>query len=271
MPAADLEVQQILRARRRALSPEEVGLPARPPGRRGPRVKGLTQDEVETLTNRRGGYYSRVESGRIPLTAEYLLTLSRALRLRESEYIYIHLRVFGTEPLVPLDPDAGRCVPPVWQRAVNAQREMAYVNDRAFNIVMYNEAFAEMFPSGKPPKNAMEWMLLSDEARDHTLVDWDTAWGPLVLPQFRAALAAHPDDADLLRIQEQILADDRALRLHQRTTNSVELHPDGDRRPLRHAVRGLGQVTMIASQPLSAPGSRYMTILFDPAEVPSAA
>lgn len=264
MPAARPDVQQILRARRYALEPDAVGLPSRG-ARPGPRVRGLTQTEVDQLTRVSSGYYSKVEAGRIPLTADYLLTLARVLRFSEDEYTYSYLQMYGAEPTTPLNPDAGRSIPPVWQRALDTQREMAYVNDRAYNLRLHNRAFVDMFPSGHPPANTMEWMLLSDEARDFCLEDWETEWGPYVMIQFRTALALHPHDPDLHRINERILHDKRALRLHERARGLPYTHPDGDERPLRHARKGLGRATMIVSQPLSAPGSRLMIVLFDPA------
>lgn len=255
--------QQILRARRRAIEPDEVGLPPRPPGkRRGPKVKGLTQTDVDYIMQKGVGTFGKVESRRLVPSPEYLLELARVLRFKDSEYIYVHLELFGTEPALPLNPDAGLTIPHSWQRALNSQSEMAYVNDRRYDLRLYNQAFAEMFPSGEPPCNTMEWMILSDEARDFCLVDWDTEWGPRVIPQFRAAFAAHPEDPVLNRIYERILKDQRALRLYEQGEKAY-IHPDGDRRPLHHAKRGMGFATMIAAAPLSSPGARHMVVLFD--------
>ncbi|MFD7233581.1 XRE family transcriptional regulator [Streptomyces sp. NPDC059881] len=257
-------LQQILRARRQAIAPEDVGLSRRSPGsRRGPRVSGLTQTDVDFLMDRGVGTYQKVESGALRPSQEYVLELARVLRFEDSEYVYAHLELFGTEPVQPLNPDAGLMVPPSWQRALAGQREMAYVNDRRYDLRLHNEAFADMFPSGALPANTMEWMLLSDEARDFCLEDWDTEWGPRVIPQFRAALAAHPDDPVLNRIHDRVLKDKRARSLYERGED-VYIHPDGDTRPLHHAKLGRGFATMIAAQPLSSPGARYMTILFDP-------
>ncbi|MGW7362952.1 MmyB family transcriptional regulator [Streptomyces sp. NPDC054841] len=215
------------------------------------------------------GTYQKVESRTLRPSSEYVLELARVLRFGDNEYNYAHLAFLGTEPVLPLNPDAGLTVPPAWQRALEGQREMAYVNDRRYDLHLYNAAFAEMFPSGEPPSNTMEWMLLSDEARDFCLEDWDTEWGPRVIPQFRAALAAHSDDPVLNGIHERILKDKRVRRLYERGEDAY-IHPDGDRRPLHHARRGRGFATMIAAQPLSSPGARSMTILFDPGQAAAA-
>jgi transcriptional regulator with XRE-family HTH domain len=227
---------------------------------------GLTQTEVDVLMGSAPGHYQKIEAGHIRPTSEYLLELARLLHYTDSEYIYVHLVLYGAPPADSLRPDAEQRFPPGWQRAVDGQQAMAYVNDRSFNLRHYNAAFSEMFPTGEPPANTMRWMLLAEEARDFCLVDWDTQWGPWVVPQFRAALAAHPDDPTLKAIHEEALADKRTLHLLENPDEVAHIHPDGDCRPLRHALKGFGFATMIAAQPFSVQGSRYMTVLFDPAE-----
>ncbi|MFJ5817274.1 helix-turn-helix domain-containing protein [Streptomyces sp. NPDC093108] len=251
---------EILRSKRHSLSPASVGLPDRGPSR-GPRVTGLRQEDVALLTGRSVVTYARIESGVSKPTADYLRKLAKLLGFKESEYVLASLELFGTEP-PPLDPQAGLRVLPAWERAVNGQSEMAYVNDRCFNLAYFNSAFVSMFPSGRPPKNIMEWMCLSDEARDGVLLDWDSEWAPRVLPQFRAALAAHPRDAELNALKKRILADGRARPFFEYGDNTY-IHPDGDRRPLLHPERGSGWATIVAAGPLSSPGARYTTILFD--------
>lgn len=257
------DIRRILKARRARLNPEDVGLEPRPKKRRGPQVKGLTQFDIDVLMRRGAGTYSRVESGRLTPSREYVADLAKVLRLDEATYVHLHLEWFHEAPL-PRNPGPGS-LPPAWQRVLDGQQSMAYVNDGCYRLIAFNQEFASMFPSGTPPRNTMEWMLLSEEARDFCLVDWDTAWGPLVVPQFRAALAAYPEDADLQSIQARVLEDERARRLFDQPERTY-IHPDGDRRPLHHAKRGLGFATMIVAQPVTLPGGRYMTVLFDPAD-----
>ncbi|MFE4829848.1 XRE family transcriptional regulator [Streptomyces sp. NPDC056672] len=255
--------REILKARRDALQPEDFGLEPRPDRRPGPTVTGLLQTDVDLIMKKPVGTYGRLESGRLRPTAEYLVEVARQLRLDNDQYTYVHLELFQTEPVLPLDPDAGLCVPPDYQRALDGQQHMAYITDRRYDVRMYNAAFTEMFLDGKVPGNTMRWMLLSEEARDHTLSRWDVEWGPRVMPQFRAALAAHPEDPVHNRLLGDILEDRRARRIYDRMEDAY-IHPDGDRRPLHHATLGPGWVTMIAEQPLSSPGARHMTLLFDP-------
>jgi hypothetical protein len=209
-------------------------------------------------------YYRKIEAGQVRPSREYLLELARLLRFTESEYIYVHLQLFSSYPVDSLHPDAEASISPAWQRALEKQQEMAYIYDKSFNLRLYNEAFTSMFPSGDPPANMMSWMLLSGEARDFCLVGWDTEWAPHVMSLFSAALAVYQDDPVLQKIQEEVLADQRASRLFERARSEPHIDSDGQRRPLRHAVKGPGYATMLASQPLTAPGARFITMLFDP-------
>lgn len=226
---------------------------------------GLSQVDVDIAMGRGMGTYQKVESGSLRPSPEYLLQLARTLRLTESEYVQAHLDLFGTEPGQCLDPGAGLGIPDAWKRAVDGQREMAYVNDRCWNVRYYNEAFAEWFAAGRPPENLARWFLLSDEARDELLVDWDTEWGPLLVPQFRVAFARLPHDPVLQAIHHDVLRDPRVRPLYERGDRAY-LHPDGDRRPARHRRHGRGWLTMVAAQPFSSPGARAMVLLFDPAD-----
>ncbi|GAA0617153.1 hypothetical protein GCM10010394_54140 [Streptomyces crystallinus] len=253
-----------MRARREALGPEEAGLPSRPAtGRRGPRVKGLSQTDVDFLMRKAFGTYQKVESGALRPTPTYLLELARALRFTDSEYIYVHLEYFGSEPSVPLCPAGETDVPPSWQQVLDGQREMAYITDFRYNLRLYNQPFAQMFLRGEPPENTLAWMLLDREARDITLMDWENAWLPTVVPALRASLAAHPEDSALLGIRTELM-EEPLLRRQYQESGCTKIHPDGDRRPLRHAIRGEGQVTMMLSQFLGSSGARYMTLLFEP-------
>jgi transcriptional regulator with XRE-family HTH domain len=82
-----------LRARRRALQPEDVGLPR---GERR-RTGGLRREEVAALAGMSADYYSRMEQQRGPVPSEQMLAaLARALRLSLSERD--HLFGLGAHP-----------------------------------------------------------------------------------------------------------------------------------------------------------------------------
>lgn len=88
------ELAGFLRARREALSPEDVGKP------RGPRRRtaGLRREEVAVLAQMSTDYYSRLEQGRGPQPSTSMLaSITRALRLGLDERDYLY-RVAGQAP-----------------------------------------------------------------------------------------------------------------------------------------------------------------------------
>jgi len=109
----------------------------------------------------------------------------------------------------------------------------------------------------------MRWMLLDPGGRD-MLLDWRTVWAPLVLPQLRAALALRPEDETLLQIAKEAVEDPDLAPLWE--SGSGHIHPDGDERPIHHALQGPGHVTMCAAQPLGAPGARLIILIYHPGQ-----
>ncbi|GLY02114.1 MULTISPECIES: helix-turn-helix transcriptional regulator [Actinoplanes] len=97
---------EFLRRRREALSPQEVGLPARRSGR----TPGLRREEVAALATVSATYYERLEQGRGPYpSAAVLSALATALRLTGEEEAHLFrlagqsvpVRVAPTEQVDP--------------------------------------------------------------------------------------------------------------------------------------------------------------------------
>ena len=75
------ELAEFLRARREAIRPEQVGLPAG----RGRRTPGLRREEVAMLAGVSLTWYTWLEQGRrINASNDVLLAIGRALRLDEA-------------------------------------------------------------------------------------------------------------------------------------------------------------------------------------------
>ncbi|MGW5420476.1 helix-turn-helix transcriptional regulator [Streptomyces sp. NPDC003943] len=253
-------LKALLTGRRALICPEEHGL-TRPTGQ-GRRAHGLSQQQVDELTGRALHTYSRLETGRYPNPPiGYLRQIARLFGLNEQEWDSLCRYAGIGDPPGPLSTVSGLEVHGAWQEAVDGISHMAYVTDASWNLLAYNEPLAEAFPGGRTPDNMMSWMLLDPDGRV-TLMNWRTVWAPLVLPQLRAALALRPDDETLLRIARQAV-EDPALRPLW-VAGGAQVHPDGDERPLRHARYGPGHVTMCAAQPMAAPGSRLMILVFHP-------
>ncbi|WP_370413053.1 helix-turn-helix domain-containing protein [Streptomyces fradiae] len=254
-------LRALLKERRELIDPEAHGL-SRPTGR-GRRARGLAQQQVDELTCRAVDTYNRLETGRYPNPpADYLRQIGRLFGLDEREWVMLCRYAGIGDPPGPLNPSSGLELPGAWQEAVDGIGHMAYVSDASWNVLAHNRRFAELYPGGRAPANTMRWMLFDESAREQSLIDWDTVWAPPVLPQLRAALAARPEDPTLRQIEREVRADAFLGRLWE--AGGAHLHPDGAERPLRHALLGPGHVTICAAQPLTAPGSRLIIMLFRP-------
>ncbi|MEU3260991.1 XRE family transcriptional regulator [Streptomyces albidoflavus] len=252
-------LQALLQERRALIDPTTHGL-TRPTGS-GRRAPGLSQQQVDILTSRAIGTYHRLESGiyKHP-PSDLLQAVAQLLSLTEQEWVALYRYARAEDPPAPLYPQSGHQVPGVWQTAVDGITHMAYVTDASWGLLACNSQFAELFPQAEAPDNTMRWMLW--DGREH-LTDWATDWAPFVLPQLRAALAARPDDPTLQAIERDVHADPELNALYTHGSTGY-IHPDGDERPIRHAVLGDGWVTMCAAQPMAAPGARLVILVFHP-------
>ncbi|MEU0625017.1 helix-turn-helix transcriptional regulator [Streptomyces rubiginosohelvolus] len=255
-------LRNFLTERRARIDPRKYGY-ARP-SKQGLRAPGLNQQQVDGITDRTPGTYQRLESGRYRNPrVEYLREIATLFSLNEQEWTSLCLYAGIGDPPGPLALSSGKEVPAVWQEAIDGQTHPAYVTDASWELVVHNQAFARLFPDGQVPRNTMRWMLLEPAGRT-MLTNWDTAWAPLVLPQLRAGLAARPDDPILRQLEREVLADPDCAAIWDGAVGHI--HPDGDERPLLHAEDGPGWVTMCASEPMAAPGSRHITLIFHAGE-----
>lgn len=255
-------LKRLLKERRALISPEAHGFTRTGPGP-GRRAPGLSQHQVDQLTNRAIGTYRRLESGHYPNPpVDLLRDVAHLFGLNEQEWISLCRYALGQDPPGPLTQASGKEVPGVWQEALDGICHPAYVSDASWDLLAANRPFYDLFPPGHAPTNTMRWMLFEGRAQ---LTDWETAWAPLVLPQLRAALAQRPDDDILQAIEKDVLADPVTARIYQ-TGSGGYIHPDGDERPIHHARLGPGWVTMCAAMPLTAPGSRLIILIYHPGQ-----
>jgi hypothetical protein len=249
-------LKQLLKNQRALIDPETHGL-ARPTGQ-GRRAPGLSQYQVDQLTTRSFGTYHRLESGAYPYPpVDLLRDVATLFVFNEQEWISLCRYARGEDPPGPLYDTSGDAVPAAWADAVAGCTHPAYVTDASWNLLTCNQQFHALFDSGKAPENTMRWMLLDGREQ---LTDWATAWAPLVMPQLQATLAQRPDDQVLRQIEQEVRDDSASRPLYE--VGGASIHPDGDERPIRHATEGPGWVTMCVAQPLAAPGSRLMILVF---------
>ena len=109
------ELGAFLRARRDALTPEDVGLP-----RTGPRrVPGLRREEVAALAGVGLTWYTWLEQGRpISVSTQVLDALARLFRLTGEEHDYLY-RVAGVPAARPPDAPPAAAIDPVTRRVLD--------------------------------------------------------------------------------------------------------------------------------------------------------
>lgn len=255
-------LKALLRERRALIDPEGHGFTR--PHRQGRRAPGLSQQQVDQILHRTIGTYHRLESGTIPNPGiDLLRDVARLFALNEQEWTSLCRYAGVGDPPGPLNPASGKEIPGVWAEALAGMKHMALITDASWDVVTYNDHFANLFPDQKAPDNTLRWMLLDRNAREQ-LTDWHTAWAPLVIPQFRAGLAARPHDPILRSIERDVVADPDLARLWE--AGGANIHPDGDERPIRHAIHGQGWISVCVAQPLTAPGARLIVMIFRPGE-----
>ena len=256
-------LKKLLEERRGLIDPSTYDIAPHPRGKKGRRAPGLSQQQVADLCHVSRNTYVNLESGITVPDVSLLRRVATLLGLNEQEWIAVCRYAGIGDPPGPLNPASGKELPAGWQKVVDDQGYPAYVTDASWDVIAYNKPFERFFPEGRVPWNTMRWMTLEPDGR-RMLIDWRTAWAPLVLPQLSAALAARPDDETLQRLERDVLADPDCAPIYE--AGGAYIHPDGDERPIRHAIDGKGWVALHASQPLTAPGARHITMIFYPGE-----
>lgn len=181
------ELGEFLRSRRERLDAAATGMSVGST-RRAP---GLRREEVAVLAGVGVSWLTRIEQGRAgSVSAEVLGALADALRLRPAERHHL-FRLAGVHLPVAAVAD----LDPAHQRLVEGLApNPAYLLDPLWNVVLWNEPEAELFPllrdlAGQRP-NLLRLFLERPELRA-TVVDCDDEVVRLVR-QFRAHATSFP-------------------------------------------------------------------------------
>ncbi len=198
MPIADhrRELAEFLRARREAIRPDQVGLPAG----RGRRTPGLRREEVAMLAGVSLTWYTWLEQGRrINASNDVLLAIGRALRLDDAGLDHLlSLTDPGTATI-----DAPAEAPSALVRLIDALAPSpAYVLGPHWEFLSWNTAQARLYPRiGElelPERNLM-WVLFADHSTRDLIVDWDIH-ARQALAEFRSATTAVRHDPAMVRL-----------------------------------------------------------------------
>ncbi len=197
---------EFLRARREAVTPSQVGLPAG----RARRTPGLRREEVAMLAGVSVTWYTWLEQGRrINASPDVLRAIGRALRLDGAGIE--HLLALGQPAAAapddvpsPAEPDD---VPSALRRLIDAfEPAPAYVLGPRWEFAAWNAAQARLYPNIttlQPPERNLLWVLFADPYTRALIVDWDIH-AKQALAEFRASSTALRDDPALLALVERL-------------------------------------------------------------------
>jgi transcriptional regulator with XRE-family HTH domain len=179
------ELGDFIRAQREKLRPESFGLA---PGRR--RTPGLRREEIAQLAGVSTTWYTWMEQGRdVSMSANALSRLARVMRLNPAERAYLFDLAARRDPQA--QGDAGDSeLPTDVHAAVAAITSPAYVLDRAWNAVAWNDPAERLFAGwldGAADRNLLRFVFLDPAAR-RLIADWPVRAARLAA-EFRADLS----------------------------------------------------------------------------------
>ncbi|MCI3273402.1 helix-turn-helix domain-containing protein [Streptomyces cylindrosporus] len=189
------ELGAFLKARRAELTPAAVGLADDGTLRR---VPGLRREEVARLASISVDYYSRIEQGRLQVSATVLGALARALRLDAGQQAYLY-ELAGKPIARRIRRGPQRVRPSIHRLLDQLDRSPAMVLGRYNDILAWNAAATALY---------LDFAQLSLQERNYTRllfldpgirnlhVEWEAA-ARLSAATLRLETAGNPDDARL--------------------------------------------------------------------------
>ncbi|MEW9552305.1 helix-turn-helix transcriptional regulator [Nonomuraea sp. NPDC050783] len=236
------ELGDFLKAKRAALTPQDVGLSA---GHRLRRVAGLRREEVAMLADVGVDHYTRLEQGRTTGVSEAVLAgIGRALRLTDDEQVY--LRTLARPPARPRSrTDAqdggmpGISAPTAaLLDSLAAAAAPALVLGRRMDILAWNPPAAALFldfaqlPAGH--RNLVRLVFLEPRVRG-LYAHWESVARDAVA-RLRMAAAAHPHDERLTALIGELSVRDEDFRRWW-SSHTVKAADQG-RKTFHHPVTG---------------------------------
>lgn len=250
----ETELGAFLRNHRERLSPADVGLP---PGRRR-RTPGLRREEVAQLAGLSATWVTWLEQGRpVTMSVRALESLAQALCLSRAERAYLFALAGKPEPKPDGEPD----VPQALLASVGAIAAPAYLLDRHWTALAWNDAAADLFvgwlDAASVERNLLRAMFLSPGLQ--TLVeDWPHRAARLVA-EFRVHSLRHAEDPATRALVEQLMADSADFAGAWQSQDVEERQ--GGRRGFHHPAHGLLYLEQLTLVPPAAPGLMLAMLL----------
>lgn len=189
------KLAEFIRARREAVTPAMAGLPGG--GRR--RTPGLRREELAQLCDVSPTWLTWLEQGRpVSASARMLARLAQVLQLSAAERAYLFEVADKHDPSHATGEGGGLATAEL-AAIVAAIDAPAYILDRAWNAVAWNDAAAALFTGwlhgDAATPNQLRFMFLEPGARE-LVVGWPERAQRLVA-EFRADIGRHADQAPL--------------------------------------------------------------------------
>ena len=189
------KLAEFIRARREAVTPAMAGLPGG--GRR--RTPGLRREELAQLCDVSPTWLTWLEQGRpVSASARMLARLAQVLQLSAAERAYLFEVADKHDPSHATGEGGGLATAEL-AAIVAAIDAPAYILDRAWNAVAWNDAAAGLFTGwlhgDAATPNQLRFMFLEPGARE-LVVGWPERAQRLVA-EFRADIGRHADQAPL--------------------------------------------------------------------------
>jgi transcriptional regulator with XRE-family HTH domain len=228
----------------------------------------LRREELAQLAGLSVTWYTWIEQGReISASPAALARLARILELSPAERTYLFDLAGRRDPEGP--PPAGGEVPGMLPAAVRAIAAPAYVLDRHWNAIAWNEAARRLFVgwldgrarSGRD-RNLLHFIFL-DPASRRLIRPWEDR-ARRVLAEFRAECGAFPDDGGMRALAEELRQKsavfDRLWRAH------AVLGREGGLRRFNHPSDGPLSYEQVAFALAGRPDVKLVMLLPGPAK-----
>ncbi len=244
-----------LRSARARVQPGTVGLPA---GQRR-RTPGLRREEVAQLCDISTTWYTWIEQGRpVSVSPAVLARLAAVLRLQRAERHYLFELAECADP--EHERDRGDALPPVLADCVHSITAAAYILDRRWNIMSWNQAFLYLFdgwPARDTQPNLLRYIFLDPAARS-LVVDWEER-ASRVVAEFRADAGPHTGDAGLREVIQQLLQESPVFA-HWWTRHTV-VDREGGLREFQHPRQGRLSYQQITFRLATRPDCKLVMLL----------
>lgn len=192
-----VEVGAFLRTRRARVDAVAAGFP-----RERRRTPGLRREELASLAGVTVSWLAKLEQGQAhAVSPEVLASLARALDLSDAERIHLFALAGYRSAAGDVAPEV---TPALRSLLDQLEPNPAYLLDRCWNIVAWNEAEARLFPklTSYDTPNLLELVFLDDDL-GRLMADHDEELVRLVA-QFRLHRTDWPDDPAIDALVERL-------------------------------------------------------------------